>query len=282
MDKLRIDGVDYELLKAQRGGQRVYRGADRYLRIGAHERIAKDIATHRAMSGMGFPVAAILSSGTLGGEDYFVEQSLGESRFRDLFENDTKQNGEISARHFEQFLHITKLYLEAQLNALVPPSAASFASGVHLDILRQELPHYAISLKDKFERITQKLSGFPYVLTHGDFNPANMYPLGIIDLEDSFSAPFGFDAVSAISTVEWFPDPGDYEFVASYRFTDAQKRSYLAMCDSVSRGVGYPPVSIYYGDFAFCRAIWSLVRMQAWPKLQAWRYEKFIRTYLYN
>ena len=280
--KLIIDGVEFELLVEQRTGTLIYRARDRYLRLGEKSVIAKDVETHKKMEGLGFPVAAIIGSGTLGTQDYFIERSVGERRFRDLFEGDMQKHGAISHEHFSQFVDITERYLMAQAKAIVAPDPTSFTDGIHLDILREELPQYAHSLKDKVGRILHKLSAFPFVLTHGDFNPANMYPLGIIDLEDSFSAPFGFDAVSAVSTIECFPDSPEYEFYARYRFTPEQKRAYLEMCDKVSTAAGYPAVSLYYDDFAFCRAVWSLVRMHKWPKLQAWRYNNFIKTYLFQ
>jgi hypothetical protein len=277
-----IEGETFEHVTEQRGGARVYRSGEKYLRIGSPEVIDADIATHRRMVRSGYPVAPLISNGTYEGEAYFVEQSLGDKTFRVLFEEAIREHGAISEELFAEFMRITERYLKAQIKTTVPNDPSDFARGIHLDILREELPQYTISLKDKFERILQKVSGFPFVLSHGDYNPANIYPLGVIDLEDSFSAPLGFDVVSGLSTNEWFPDSPEFEFYAHYRFTDLQKETYLAMCDSISRSAGYPPISAYYADFAFCRAMWSTVRMQEFPKLQAWRYDKFIKTYLYN
>ncbi|MCE9541697.1 aminoglycoside phosphotransferase family protein [Candidatus Kaiserbacteria bacterium] len=282
MPNLTVEGTDFTLVTKQRSGQRVYRGKDSYLRIGDAAAVSRELTTHQKMEALGFPVASILSVGSFGTESYFIEQSLGEKRFRDLFESDFSTLGSVSDAHFSDFLCVSERYLTAQSKALVTPDPENFAKGIHLDILREELPQYITSLRDKFERVLQKISGFPYVLTHGDFNPSNMYPLGVIDFEDSFSAPFGFDAICALSTVEWFPDPGDFEYVAKYRFTPSQKLEYLAMCDAVCARAGFPAVSQYYGDFAFCRAVWSTVRMQAWPKLQTWRYERFIKTFLFS
>lgn len=277
-----VDGRTFELLREQRSGIALYKSADAYMRVGPAERIARELETHRAMEAARFPIAKILGEGALDGRSYFVEEALGAKTFRTLFEEDIAREGAMSKKNFDAFLHITEQYLTAQARATLPADSAAFGRGVHLDILRTELSGYTISLPDKFHRVLQKLADFPYVLSHGDFNPSNMFPDGVIDFEDSFPAPFGFDAVSAVSTVEWFPDSEEFEYYAHYRFTDAQKEAYLAMCDAVSLSVGHPKISAFYDDFAFCRAIWSTVRMHEWPKLQAWRYNKFIKTYLYN
>lgn len=275
-------GRTFELLREQRSGIALYKSIDAYMRVGPQERIAREVETHRAMEAARFPVAKILAAGSFPSADYFVEEALGDKTFRILFEEDIAQEGSISSSNFKAFLHVVERYLTAQARATLPSDSVAFAKGVHLEIITEELAQYSISLPDKFNRVSQKLDDFPYVLSHGDFNPSNMFPKGVIDFEDSFSAPFGFDAVSAVSTVEWFPDTDEFEYYAHYRFTDAQKEAYLAMCDAISQSAGHPRISSYYDDFAFCRAIWSTVRMHQWPKLQAWRYDKFIKTYLYN
>jgi len=276
-----IDGKRYDLVKEQRSGLAVYTDGDTYLRLGEPERIERNIATHRAMEAAGFPVAPLLKSGSYKEYAYFSEVSLGPKTFRILFEEDIVKQGAVSAERFDAFTDVVERYLLAQSRAVIVPDPVGFANGIHLEIIREELPQYRFSLPDKFDRILQKLVTFPYVLSHGDFNPANLFPAGVIDLEDSFPAPFGFDAVSAISTNEWFPTSSEYEFYSHYRFSDAQKTHYLAMCDRVSQAAGYPCISAHYDDFAFCRAVWSAVRMHAWPRLQAWRYEKFVKTFLF-
>ncbi len=278
---LTLDGKAYALIREQRNGLRLYRGEDSYVRVGPADRIERDITSHRAMAKAGYPVAAILSEGDLNGERYFVEQSLGEKTFRTLFEEDITTHRTISDERFNEFFRISKRFLQAQAQAVVPASPEAFASAIHLEMIREELPQYTISLGQKFERVCERLAKFPYVLSHGDFNASNMLPLGVIDLEDVSSAPFGFDAVCPMATLDWFPDGQEFEFFARYRFSDSQRSSYLTMIDALSQEAGFPAITPYYDDLAFCRAVWSCVRMQAYPKLQKWRYDKFIKTYLF-
>lgn len=280
--QLTIADRTFACIRQQRSGLSLYKSADAYLRLGASERIAREIETHRRMLEAGYPVAKIIAEGTIADGSYFIEESLGDKTFRTLFEEDIQREGTITAAHWDELVAITERYLRAQIRSTIPADGAAFACGVHLDLIVKELNQYSISLPDKFNRILQKLSDFPYVFSHGDFNAANMFPSGIIDFEDAFPAPFGFDAVTVLANIEWFPLEDTYEYYARYRFTNAQKEAYLTMCDGVAKDVGLPPISFFYDDFIFCRAIWSTVRMHEWPKLQAWRYNKFIKTFLYN
>jgi hypothetical protein len=115
---------------------------------------------------------------------------------------------------------------------------------------------------------------------HGDLGPANIYPLGVIDFEDTASGPIGFDAASAIMTTEWFPQSRDYEFFERARFSTAQVEEYLAHCDRILTGAGLPKLSDSFDCFAFFRAAWLTANMQEWPKLQKYRYDLFIEKYL--
>lgn len=278
---LHIEGRDFTLVREQRSGLSLYRSDDAYLRIGNPERIAREVTTHRTMEAARFPVPTLLSNGTRDEQAYLMEQALGDKTFRVLFEESILATGVISDGLFDQFLSIVRRYLLAQSSARTVADRDAFAAGIRLDLIVKELPQYAYSLPDRLDRILKKLAAYPYVLSHGDFNAANIFPTGVIDLEDSFPAPFGFDAVSAISTLDWLPDSMEYEYYARYRFSAEQRTAYFAMCDEVAREAGYPPPSLHAEDFGFCRAIWSCVRMDQWPKLQAWRFDKFIKTYLY-
>ena len=155
-----------------------------------------------------------------------------------------------------------------------------FARGVHLDWLSAELPQYEKVIAKRFQEITKRLSVFPFVISHGDLNANNLYPEGVIDLEDSFRGPFGYDLMSALVHIGYFPDSAEYEYFARYRFTPDQANRYRAMADTLSQKAGFPPLSRFDADFDFCRGAWSLVRMHKWPKLQEFRYNLFIKKFL--
>ena len=276
-----VEGKGFELVKTQRIGASVYRGDGTFMRIGPLAAIEKLLKLHRKMDAAAFPVAQIVEEGELDGRHYYIEESLGPKRFGELFADDMVKGGAITSSHLKQFIEIVSQFAEAQSKtALDTEEHHSFRDGIHLEWLCAELPDLAEQIRTRFETVRERLRIFPYVLTHGDFNPANMYPKGVIDLEDSLYAPVGFDIISALTTIDWFPRSDNFEFFAHYDFSPEQRTEYFAALDGVFSKNGLPRVSQCAEDFEFCRAVWLTVRMQAWPRIQKFRYEMLIKKYL--
>lgn len=276
-----VGGKGYELVRVQRGGQSfVYRGEHDYLRIGEPRIIKKHLDAHTLMEKAGFPVPRLISKGEHNGAAFFTETIMGVDRLGDVFAADY-EHGAISEVHFQEFLAVVLRYAEAQLSAPQPPgSLRGFKPAIHIRTLTRELPEYAARIEERFAEITTRLSVFPTVLSHGDFNPQNLFKDGIIDLEHAFQGPWGYDAVTAIVHINQFPDSREFEYFARYRFTERQIEEYLAAIDRVAKAHGLPQVSEYLHDFEFCRAVWSAVRMAEHPKLQKWRYDLFFENFL--
>ena len=280
--RIQINDTLFDLIVVQRGGATaVYKSGNEILRIGDRAKITKDLALHKKMEALGFPVARLLGEGESGGFGYFIESSLGERHLGNQFAEDVRESGVIRDASFQSLLEIAARFGRAQLKSIVPAhNFEEFAHGIHLDILCEELPDYAAAIQSRFRRCIERFAPFPFVITHGDFNPNNLYPEGVIDLEDSFYGPFGFDLVTALVHINYSPDSPEYEYVARYRFTPAQSREYLEVIDSIATGAHLPRLSEFKDDFEFCRAAWSLVRMHKWPKLRQFRYDLFMQKFL--
>ena len=272
----------FTLVKVQRDGESaIYRSGDTFLRLGERERINRDRAFHQQMIDTGFPVAQLLGEGEYEGQRYYLESSLGDQYFGELFAEETKNQGEISDKTFEAFVLVTQQFVRAQLATRSEKrDEAHFVESLHLSILLEELPAWAPQIEARFNRCMQALCYFPFVLTHADYNPHNLYPLGIIDFEDATRGPIGYDVVSAIVSINYFPSVAGYEFMAQYQFTQEQRRQYFDVMDSLFIEAGLPPVSQYEEEFEFFRAIWLLVRMEKWPKIQQFRYSFFEQRFL--
>jgi len=270
----------YTLLGKQRSGATVYRGSEEYLRLGSSEAIATDLRIHRAMEKAKFPVARIQKVGTYEDKSYFVEKSLGTASFRALFQKDMEERSAISRVNFKKFLAVTSRFFKAQCAATESVwSPDEFASGINLPQLCKELPSHAVAIRNRFAHAVRKIAALPSALTHGDLNPANMYGGGVIDLEDSFAGPLGYDVISSIVSIEWSPQMRDHEFHAQYRFTDSEKAEYFSMIDTIA-AKHVRELSHVKNELAFCRAVWLCVGMGEWPKIQQWRFEKFVKEYL--
>ncbi|MEK7098424.1 MAG: aminoglycoside phosphotransferase family protein [Patescibacteria group bacterium] len=279
--RLFLDGISFELLGEQRSGAAVYRGEGAYLRIGEKSAIARDLLQHRLMEEAQYPVAGIISEGELGHRGYFIEKSLGTRSFRAAFQEDCDEHSRISHANFNDFLHVIKKLHGAQLKSRAAGwNVQDFAAGVNVTKLSSELPAYREAVEGRFMQAVEQLKRLPGALQHGDCNAANTYRGGIIDLEDSFFGPVGYDAVSALMSIEWSPETRDHEFYAQYRFTPEQRATYLKTLSVLNAKVKAPPLSTHFDDLAYCRAIWLCSGMHAWPRLQQWRFEKLIREYL--
>lgn len=280
-ESLVIEGKKFTLLGSQRSGAFVYRGTDSYLRIGEMAAIAHDLAQHREMERSKYPVARILSEGELDGKMYFIEESLGPASFRALFGEDYARSGSVTSGHFEAFTGIAKKLYAAQLKSKRDTwDVGEFAAGANVTKFARELPVYREEIEAKFVEKAERLKKLPGALLHGDCNAANMYEGGIIDLEDSFYGPIGYDQISALMSIEWSPDTRNYEFYAQYTFSDDQRLAYLKALNAVGKKAGITDLGKYADDLAFCRAVWLCSGMREWPRIQQWRYEKFISTYL--
>lgn len=278
---LSLEGQEFHLLGQQRSGAAVYRGSGSYARVGEKALIESDLVQHRTMEKAKYPVAKIISEGETNGLAYFIEESLGPKSFRAIFQEDYMGNGRIGSENFTQFLGVMKKLFSAQLRSREEEwNVSDFAAGVNVTKLSAELSTYRAAIEERFVQTVERLRKLPGSLQHGDCNPANIYEGGIIDLEDSFKGPIGYDIISALTSIDWSPETRDYEFYSQYRFTEEQKTAYLKAFTTLAKKAGIQDIARHADDLAFCRALWLCGGMHAWPRIQQWRFEKLIHDYL--
>lgn len=281
-ETITINGKQYQLVTVQRGGDaRVYRSAEAYLRIGKPEKIARDLALHKKMQALGFPVARVLGDGEREGERYFIEESLGEERLDKVFTKDIAERGSITPEHLATFIEVAVRFGKAQLRTVMATRPFdAFACGIHLADLMNEFPERANDLARRFEEAKKRLAAYPFVVTHGDFNPSNLFARGAIDFEDSFPGPLGYDLVTAFTHVDFFPDSDAYEYFTRYRFNAHDRATYMGALDVFAKEAGVPPFPDFTEDFTFCRGAWSAAHMGKWPKLQRFRFDLLVSRFL--
>jgi hypothetical protein len=277
-----IDKKEFQLIKVQRmKTTAIYKHKDSYLRIGDPVIINHDLENHQRLMSLGFPVAKILEQGSLNNQNYYLEQSLGDSSFSELFADDFRNYGIISDNTFDEFLKSITLFANAQVTTITDHyNYETFAQTIHLEALCKELPEYAVVIRSMFENSKNKLTHYPFVLSHGDLCAHNMFPDGIIDFENVNYAPFGYDLVGALIHIDYFPDNQGSACSAAYRFNPEQKKKYFELIDSLADSLNLPCFSKYAEAFEFCKAIWLLVGTHAWPDLQKFRYNLFIERFL--
>ena len=276
-EKITLSGKTYSYINTRTYTPiSVYRNNNSFLRIGPKDLILSELNLHKKLLALDFPIAKIISDGEKDGQYYYTETSLGEIHLGDAFWDDYRKSGVVSDDNFKKILMLAEKFTRAQLKtASGGHDFQSFYHGIHVDYILEELP----SLKEKilvaYEKAKNKLSALPSVLTHGDFNPYNLFDNGVIDFESIFVAPAGYDLVSNIYHTYHFPKVGDFESTRRYEFSATQISSYFSLMDDVYTQNNFPKLSDFINDFIFSRTIWATVRMQHYPKLQKWRYHKF-------
>ena len=144
--------------------------------------------------------------------------------------------------------------------------------GVHLDLVSKELPDEKNKIFKKWNNVKDNLRSFPFAVSHGDFTPFNIFPKGIIDLENSFYAPIGFDVGAIIEHLNWFPTSNDYELHQLYKFTNEQKKKFCKAMDDIYIIHKLPGISMFLDDFNFTKGLWFVSKMDKTPKLQQFRF----------
>ena len=275
--QITVGGRMYRHVDTQRGGtSAIYKDDINYLRIGESDKMRKDLTLHKKLESLGFPVPKLLGEGSYEGMYYFIEESLGEDHFGNIFRKETEKYGHIQDQTFDQFVRILALFAKAQLNTATSDKAwDSFKNGIHLDFIINELPDKEKEILRAYKMVGDRLSVLPFALVHGDLTPFNVYPKGVIDFEDSFVGSVGYDLGTIIEHLNWFPESRDFEYYKVYNFTVEQKKRISDMVDELYREYGLPRFSDYLDDLNFVRGVWFTVRNFRSPKLQKYRYKLF-------
>ncbi len=286
---LRIGNREYEFVKKRAYSSiSVYKGSGTYLRMGNTNDVKKDMEVFEKLRRFGFPVARLIKEGKVDGQSFYVEESLGDVHMGEIFMRDCSRSGTVSAANFKRYIDMTRLFCEAQLRSATKKEKFDI-KGFFSHKLFEERPDLKHDTIKALKQVKDRTSVFPMVITHGDLNPFNFMPKGIIDFEFMFYGPAGYDAITNLYHIYAFPKTRNfsksrkYEMWRGYDFTAAQRVSYLNAIDDVYVRNGLPKPSDYKDDFIFGRIIWSAVQLQKFPKTREWRYsiyEKILQNYL--
>jgi hypothetical protein len=278
-----INGRTFRLVKKRREApMAVYRSDNRFLRIGDKENLQAELKMRDSLKEYGFPIPnRFKESKTEDGLYYYIEKSMGYKHFSQIFKDDIENKGDVSSRSFSEFLRVVKEFAVAQLNTKTSKHDYNeFTNAIDIKVLMKELSSYKKKIWNFYEEAKERFSIFPSVLTHGDFNSHNLYKRGVIDFENIFYGPAGYDLVSAVITPDYFPIRGDYEVVSPFRFSDEHKEKYFKVIDELYLENGLPRLSDYTKYFEFCRATWMTAKMGHMPKLHKFRTDLYIKNFL--
>lgn len=272
---------EFELIQVQRGGiSAIYksRNGKYFLRIGDVVKIKKDLEKHKYIESFGFSISKIVSSGFQNDMQYFVEESLGEKTFAQIFVDDMKTSDFVSDKNFDLLLDQVVKFMKVQIGDIKDKNKTSFdeisfQDAIHLGDVCTEMPELKDKIVSKYKEVFNRLAVFPKSIMHGDFNPFNILPGGIIDFETVSVAPFGYDLIGFYTTYKWFPSGGDYEFTKLYKFSDKQIKKYKKEISDLCLKNSLPDIFEFQNEFEFLKGLWHSAGMSHVPKLQRFRFE---------
>ena len=246
----------------------IYKCKNHILRIGRPDDIHQEHEITRMLFEAGFPVSEPIDQGEYNGLSYFVETSLGEKVFGDIFNGEITSNGEISDNSLQAYLNIILKHAKAQnenKNSTLKTNH-SFWDGLIVNLFEKEAEEMGVPYEAVLNKLKSRLGGIPLVWSHGDFNAENLLVNGEIDFEFSSMAPYGYDLVCAIYHSELFPN-------SKFKFTKEQKAHLVSKVSELSTLLGIPNFEDLIDDFRLYRLIFSAVDMHHRPKLKAYRYK---------
>ena len=260
---------------------KIYKSEDktRFLRIGNKESLTKEVKLHKSLFQYGFPVPPIIAEGEEGQKAYYIERSLGEKHLGNIFRDEYTAIGKISDVHFDSLVLMSKRFVKAQLKTIQYKSdLESFYSGTLMPVVQKELPHLWNHVLSAYRLAVQKTAQFPFVLSHGDFNPHNIFERGVIDFGNAHHAPFGYDLVCNIYQEYNFPKIGNYESMRWFEFSEEQIGKYFLEIDDFFERNGLAKLSDFREDFIVFRIIRSTARIGKNTRLGQWRVKKLAKV----
>lgn len=276
-----IDGERFEFFRARRGGVAIYASPGRlkYLRLGDPLLVARELTFHKRLLAQDFPVAPILGEGAIGDSAYWVEASLGQEHFGSIFKKEMSESGRISDASFRAFLGVVVNVHDAQERLIHdrPYAFPLLAKSVGFDGMLQELPQETGKLQAAWAKAERALKDHPQSVTHGDFTPHNILPGGVIDFGDHFEGPVGYDIINVLTTSFWFPKEGT-EYVRESAFTNEQVARFFVAVGTFKTPRGVMCLEDVFDVLFFLKSTWWAVRNDSAPKLQIWRYARYLEV----
>lgn len=277
---LEIQGEAFRHVKDRRHGSSIYvaKNGSRYLRIGQPLEVKQELDLHKQLLDSGFPIASIVAEGSLGELSYWIEESLGKTTFGERFDKEMNQTGWISDESFNQFLGIIVRFRTAQESTIErrPIDPELLAKNIGLQNLIIDLPLEQKLILNTWEKILHDLENVPMCFTHGDFLPNNILEKGVIDLEDHFLGPIGYDVLNPITTPYWFPKEPVQGFQRWSWFSEPQLERYLkAIATYESEGDTWR-IKDFFDPLFLLKAIWWTSGNGRSSHLQAWRNQRLL------
>ncbi len=257
---LLIDGKEYTYIKSRLIGGKVFCSEDKreYVRTANHAEITGEVNMTKELYERGFPVPEIVASGMVDEETaYYIEKSIGDRVFGEIFMEETEKSGHVSEESFDAFLKVIIKYCKAQFDEknFVPHNKEAFTGVIDVaNTLRNNPPSQEMSalFTEAYTLASERVLDLPWGYIQPDLNAFNILHDGIIDFELAGFGPVGYDVLTNVHFGRMWPKKR-----VAYVFSNDQVARYVREVDIVAQEKGLPTLSEYENDFLVLKAIWS-------------------------
>ncbi len=289
---------DQWLFVKKRGPDRrsgdVYRSADNalYMRTGEAHAIHSEAEFVKMAKEQGFPVPKVVDIGLFpDGVGCFVETALGTENFSSLFRREYTTTAKVGDALFDTFCTVVLQFLAAQLRPFCrQPGPSQMREGLRIGKVEHQDPDIASLVEQAIVKAENRMQKLPLVFTHGDLSPFNIMPQGVIDFEERFIAPAGYDAITSVLFQRFwdYPKPDGTGSMILWDFNQQQINRFLLQADQLYSAEGVPPLSAFFNDFLMLNGVWALALvsdqvedMDAF-EVQHWQWRKKVALYCIN
>ena len=260
---LKIEDEDFEFVQSRlvEGGE-VYTNSSKtlYARVGPKESTLQEEIHQKSLAKRGYPVGTVESSGVLDDRRYyFIEKSLGDKHFGQIFAVD---GGVTSDANFEQFSSVLLRFLDAELdesNHL--HTEFDVRQIIEFDELRAGYPDKDLSGVEKaIKKMSDALRGLTTVYIKNDLNPFNVFPKGVIDFEYVYPGPIGYDVVSAVIFNSFFPKNEIDGIEQLYYYDEKQVNDHIAQVKEKLKNTNIDINDEIIQAYIVMKTIWAAVK----------------------
>lgn len=272
--KLTINGNTYDFVKKRAYKEVwIYGNAQGYLRIGKTEDLEKEIELQSYLQQHKYPVPHVIDQGIFEGNTYFIEENTGSETIAQSF---IKQAGSQTEEQRDQLYQLLTQYAEAQaLTVKKENFAEKFLEGAYYNEVAENEVKGDLKKKmaDAKAKLLHDLSSVPYVFSHGDFNPWNIFPKAVIDFEYHLWAPFGYDLITCVLHDYNFPAESNLEMKRSNEFPSAFRSKVINYVFDFSGKRLNTPIKNIAEAIYLPKLTFSSAHMDRMPKVQKWRFD---------
>lgn len=268
----------YEVVKPKRLREgMVLKHGDTYARLGPKDAVLEEQVHTESLLRRGFPVPQILESAAHGDDEwYFVEESVGDETFHNMFKTEMDDKGKVTDATFNSYLSLMSRYLDAQVrdeNHTTVTASEFIAALLDESAVLGNYCYFenpAEPYCDAIKKVTKRLTNADMGILQFDLNPYNILENGVIDFELVGYGPIGYDVLmSARWGGAWFPN-----YLSRYPRAYSLSNDQIAASDNLVRNKALSAdlvdPTIFLEEFLLLKTAWGVMEFDVpqadWPQ----------------